>query len=50
MTDMLDNIGKEKRMIGRKARYITRDADEVGFKVLAFSVITLLLMALLTGF
>ncbi|KAL4442845.1 hypothetical protein ABPG74_010734 [Tetrahymena malaccensis] len=50
MSDMLTNIGKEKRMIGRKGRYISRDADEVSFKVLAFSVITLLLMALLTGF
>jgi len=50
MEDMLLNIAKEKRMIGRKARYVSKDTDEVSFKVMAFSVITLILMALLTAF
>ncbi|EGR31139.1 transmembrane emp24-like trafficking protein 10, putative [Ichthyophthirius multifiliis] len=50
MEDMLKTIGKEKKMLGRKAGNISRFTDDVGFKVMAFSLITLLLLALLTIF
>ena len=50
MEDMLKTIGKEKRMLGRKAGNISRETDDISFKVLAFSLITLALLALLTVF
>ena len=50
LEDMLDNIGKEKRMLTRKSKYFSRNTDEIGFKLVAFSIITLLLMGVLTSF